>query len=234
MPNRCTELINNLSARQRNFTFEEASALIEEIYNDCTIDTVDRFHNVFFYEMCPLLSVANKVGGQNTRIVFTGADARFDGMIYLGMPQKVQRVEMTAAIDGHNDALQMELLRERGHAPAFQRIDAKGTKRNREFGPNPTTMISSRDYDDGVLAPLISNTMAAKLDKSTSNPDYVGAWLGIVFDDWCCPKDIFEKKKRFDPLCRRLLHSNPSILETFPRVFFVGVSRKYIFDCNDS
>ena len=71
------------------------------------------------------------------RIVFSGANSRFDGLILFDKGRK-QRVELTAAIDGHDEAVRMELLAKRGDAPAFQKIEASGSKRNRTFGPNET------------------------------------------------------------------------------------------------
>jgi hypothetical protein len=123
----------------------------------------------------------------------------------------------------------MELLHKRGHAPAFQKVQATGTKRSRLFGKNQTEAISSNEYDQGVLRPLLENALALKIVKARTNQHYAGAWLGLVFDDWICPIDD-RKKRRFDPVCRYVLGDSAERYSPFTRGFCVGVSRKYLFD----
>lgn len=215
------------------FTLAEANELVSSIYDErFIIETKDRFHGQFFHEICPLLTFANQLGDEVTHIQFTGAHSRFDGILILKDGEK-QTVEMTAAIDGRNDALQMELLSKRRHAPAFQKIEATGTKRNREFGKNELKTFKSDDYDRKTLLPLLNEAFYKKCSKANSNPGYSGAWLGIVFDDYI--QSIEDRKKlRFDPLCRTVLDTNALHLCPFRRVFFVGVSRQYVYDSDTS
>jgi hypothetical protein len=229
MPNECTSQKDELLNYDRKFTIAEAKGIVDYIYYRCCIDTQDRFHNIFFHEICPLLLIAEHVGGEATRIVFLGANARFDGLLLLERGSK-QKVELTAAIDGHHDALRMELLARRGYAPAFQKIQASGSKRNRTFGPNETDAGRADEYDHGTLLPLLRNAIALKITKGETNQSYSGAWLGVVFDDWVCPLGKTEKKKRFDPLCRLLLGDSADRYAPFSRIFVVGISRQYLFD----
>jgi hypothetical protein len=124
----------------------------------------------------------------------------------------------------------MELLAKRGDAPAFQKIEASGSNRNRTFGPNEADGIWMAEYDLGTLLPLLEKALARKIDRARANQFYSGAWLGMVFDDWVCPLGKIEKKMRFDPLCRRLLGDNPDRYAPFSRVFILGISREYLFD----
>lgn len=122
----------------------------------------------------------------------------------------------------------MELLDKQGHSPAFQKIEASGTKRNRIFGKNNTEAIRQDTYD-AVLLDLFGKSIKRKMEKSKTNLFYHGAWLCIVFDDWICPVDD-KKARRFDPLCEAALSFKRDSGAPFTRVFFVGVSRKYLFD----
>lgn len=234
MPSQQTDLRNELLKPDREFTITEARRVVNPIYgdNDNPIDTQDRFHNPFFHEICPLLSIAEHVGDEATRIVFTGPASRFDGLIILGDGRERQKVEMTTAIDGRNDALQMELLKKRGHAPGFRKIEATGTKKNRKFGKNESEMINSEGYNQETLLPLLENALLRKKEKAKQSPSYTGAWLGIVFDDWIEPS-IEKKPGRFDPICRQALADGTERYDPFSRVFFVGISRQYLFDSRD-
>jgi hypothetical protein len=232
MSNECTGQSSELFNPGREFTIAEAKAIVSHVYDNCRIDTEDRFHNTFFHEICPLLLIAEHMGGEAARIVFVGSNLRFDGLLLFNEGRE-QKVELTAAIDGYHDALRMELLAKRGHAPAFQKIQASGTKGNRIFGPNETDGGRSDGYDQGTLLPLLENALALKIGKAPGNEFYSDAWLGVVFDDWVCPLGSTTKKKRFDPLCRRLLGNGPDRYAPFSRVFIIGISRQYLFDSRE-
>ena len=222
------DLRNKLLTENRVFSIGEANKVVNTIYNECVIATSDRFHGPFFYEICPLLTIANKLGDEVSSIQFTGAHSGFDGLLFVG-DELEHKVEMTAAIDSHNDALQMELLAERRHAPAFQKVDAEGTKRNRQFGKNELSAFNVDDYSNHRLLPLLEMAIQRKTSKATTSKDYKNAWLGIVFDDHFQTNED-RKKARFDPLCRWMLGDSGRSCAPFSRVFFIGVSRAYIFD----
>jgi len=158
-----------------------------------------------------------------------GPSSPFDGLLLLKNGRE-QKIELTAAVDGRNDALQMEFLRERGHAPGFQSIevDREGTKRQRKFGPNRTRMINVDEYNETTILPLLARAFDAKVKKSRTSASYSNAWLGIVFDDHISP-EIERKRDRFDPLFVRLIANHDSSFP-FERIFGLGVSRTYVFD----
>lgn len=222
--------MKTLLAPERKLAIVEAREIVDDIRDRVCIDWRDPFHKVFFYEICPLLVIAQSLGPEATHIVFMGPNVHFDGLIFLAGAREGQKVEMTAAIDGYNNALLMELLEERGRAPPFQLIQATGTKRNRTFGSNDTQPIRSLDYHNtNTLLPLLRNALASKQDKAKQNEHYTGAWLGIVFEDRVLP--LHEKKnERFDPICKQALGEGPEHHAPFSRIFFVGVSRRYLFD----
>jgi Transposase, Mutator family len=213
------------------FTLEEAAQVVNHLYEHNCIDTQHRFHNLFFHEICPLLLIAERVGDKTTRIIFAVENDRFDGVIILGDARRTQQVEMTAAIDGYQDALRMELLAARGRAPAFQEIRASGTKKNQNFDEDEDLReaIVSEEYDQKTLRPLLEKALKLKVEKAKTNVNYRGAWLGIVFDDRIAPLN-HKKKRRFDPVCEQVLAGESGQYHPFSRVFFVGISRKYLFD----
>ena len=213
------------------FTIEEAREIVNDLYEHYCIDTRDRFHNRFFHEICPLLLIAEHVANSMTRVVFTVDDVRFDGKIILGDERRIQKVEMTAAVDGHQDALRMEFLAARGHAPAFQKIQASGAKKNRTFDDDEkqSEATVSPKYDQETLLPLLKTAINIKAKKAKTNANYNGAWLGIVFNDWIMPLN-HNKKRRFNPICEQALAGEAEQYHPFSRVFFAGISRKYLFD----
>ncbi len=231
MEDECAKRINEICAVGRTFTVDEAESTVEFIYDCCRIDLHDRFHNLFFYEVSPLVSIARYVSADISGLEFTGERSRFDGLIRFNNEKESQKIELTAAIDGRNDALQMELLERQGHAPAFRKIQATGNKRNREFPAEANQSVARRaiDYDRFTLLPLLQSALEKKIQKARANHDYCDAWLGIVFDDYCCP-DVEAKPMRFDPLGRHILRNGSRAHAPFSRVFLVGVSRKYLFD----
>lgn len=213
------------------FTIEEAREVVNRLYEHYCIDTEDRFHNLFFHEICPLLLIAEHVANEMTRIVFAVENARHDGQLIFGDERRTQKVEMTAAIDCRQDALRMELLAARGRAPAFQKVRFSSTKKTRIFNEdgNAVEAVLSQEYDQGTLLPLLEEALERKLKKAQTNVDYEAAWLGIVFDDWIMPIN-HSKKRRFDPVCEQVLAGDHGQCHPFSRVFSIGLSRKYIFD----
>jgi hypothetical protein len=232
MSSRLPQLKQKLLTPGKKFSIAAAKEIINEIIR-CSreepIDTRDRFHNIFFHEICPLLVIAEHVGNSESRIAFMGASAKFDGLIIIGREQLRQKVELTAAIDGRNDALVMELLRIRGHAPLFQRIQIEGTKTARTFGENEPEVQLVGEYEREELLPLLRRRISAKVKKSETNKHYVDAWLGVVFDDYVMPVGE-RKKEHFDPICREAVGVTPGSCAPFTRIFCVGISREYLFD----
>lgn len=232
MTHRFHELMKKLSEPSRRFTLSEAEDIVDEIYSAHCIDTQDRFHNTFFHEICPLLTIAKHVNGAATEFAFTGDTSDIDGVVFQEAMEEPQKVELTVAINGYNDALVMELRKKRGSAPTFQKIQATGKKKNREFGENRLTMINRSEYLETELLPLLEAALTRKTRKSKTNKDYVGAWLGVVFDDGIAPSEA-DKRKCFDPICNNLLIDNSTLYAPFSRVFCVGISRRYVFDSHE-
>lgn len=209
---------------------DQIVSVIDHIYNDGEIDIAERFHNFFFYEACPLVAIAEKLNGSIDGIAFTGQKERYDGLFLIG--GKSQKIECVAAIDGQNEALIMEHLQLYGRAPANLKIHATGTKNNRTIDEHSAVARNREEYLENELRPLLEEALRSKIQKSQTNPDYCKAWLSIVFDDWVVPT-AQEKKQSFDPLCKKILKTDPDGYAPFERIFFVGISRQYIFDSLD-
>lgn len=209
---------------------DQIVSVIDHIYSNVEIDIAERFHNFFFYEACPLVSIAEKLNGSIDGIAFTGQKERYDGLFLIG--GKSQKIECVAAIDGQNEALIMEHLQLYGRAPANLKIHATGTKNHRKIDEH-NAIARDREADlESELLPLLAQALRSKIEKSKTNPNYCEAWLSIVFDDWLVPA-AEQKKQSFDPLCKKVLKLDPTGNRPFERVFFVGMSRQYIFDSFD-
>jgi len=205
------------------YSIAEALHLVSEILKHPPM-TGERFHNSFFHEFAPLVSLALYVGNDETRIAYTGTTIGVDGHLLLGPARCRRKVEFTAAVDGANEALRMELAAKRGAAPATGKIEASGSKHKRLFGAN-CTLGGRADRHDPELLELMKKCIASKQEKAGSRPDYKDAWLGVVLEDY--PPGHLQKKKRFDPLCILAL-AQP--FEPFSRVFFIAVGGDYLFD----
>ncbi len=224
--NKSEELIDRFFEPNRKFSVQETKKIVGQILNLGEIETTDRFHNPFFHEICPLLFISEYLNDSSIYLSFVGNNKRFDGLIYSKLNSSGQKVELTAAIDGHNDSLGMELLKQRGHTPAFQNIECEGPKKNRKFGENLTIAISRDGYIDRKLKPLMTESIKKKIEKAETNPDYANSWLGIVFDDYFFPNN----KECLPSLCEEVLSDHNVGIGPFARTFFVGVSGKFIHD----
>ena|GEM_PF-1929869 len=210
---------------------DQIVSVIDQIYSNGEIDIAERFHNFFFYEACPLVSIAQKLNGSIDEIAFTGKKERYDGLFLIG--DKPQKIECVAAIDGQNEALIMEHLKLYGRAPANLKIQSSRTKNNKQLHEQSAVAIDREKYLENELQPLLAQALQSKIEKSKTNPDYCEAWLSIVFDDWIVP-GAEQKKQCFDPLCQKILKTDPGVYAPFERVFFVGISRQYVFDSLDN
>jgi len=210
-----------------SISLNEIYSLIDEIYWNYNESQIGKYQDKVYYEICPLVEIARYVGDQFMQLRFLPPNHSHDGSLILSASEQI--IELTAARYGYDDALRMELFEARGHAPAFEKIEAKGSKNNRIFGPNKSVVRRVGDYEWGTLLPLFRHAIDKKIERSRTNASYRQAWLGVVFDDNVCP---FNEKKhgRFDPVCRYALRERCRGYAPFSRVFFLGVSRQYLFD----
>ena len=201
-----------------------AQAIVQRIYNEHIIDPDHRFHSKFFYEICPLVKIATHVGDNDTQIVISAPNDPYDGLLLFGNGN-VQAIELTAAIDGHNKKLIIELLRERGSAPVYRKIEYTGTKRRRRFGPNEAEAVEM-DVRDQELLERMQERLREKQRRARTNRAYREAWLGVAFDDWPPGHD----PARWDKVCRKFLGAGPMEYTPFRRFFCVGIHQSYLFD----
>ena len=94
-------------------------------------------------------------------------------------PGPIRYIEVSETIDGHANALRMELLNQQGHAPAYGPISAEGSRHIRGEIVADTQAHSKRDLQAQELARL---SEAAKKKFSRGYPD--GTALVIVIDDF--------------------------------------------------
>jgi hypothetical protein len=216
-----------LMSGELELSLVDAEALASDVLSGPAVDTRDRFHNRFFHEFLPLVTIARVVGrAVASQISFTAIDHGFDGR-FTSDHGNIRLVEMTAAIDGRAEALRMEMLARYGEAPAFGIVRAYGNKHNRIFDEIQSCGGRADKHDYEYILPLMQERLKAKVANATKREAYKGAWLGIVFDD----NAAIEKKRRnrFDALCKRLL-SEANTVAPFGRILCVGITGTYVFD----
>lgn len=212
----------------RSSTLAQAKQYIDAVLAFQSKEPDAVFHKRFFHEFIPLTTIAEHVGDTETKVCFSGAGHGIDGCLTLNHGQSIRRVELTAATDGHNEALRMELLAECGYAPATGKIPHTGNKNrdDREFGPSEVMEGRSDLKADQVLS-LVAKALADKQKKALTRPHYADAWLGISIENY--PPGGALKRKHYDHLFSRLL-SNRESFRPFSRVFVVSTVGDYLFD----
>lgn len=209
------------------FTIPEAKQYIADVLAFRDIDTEERFHNRFFHEFWPLVTISEAIGMPSTRIVFTASGPGVDATLMLGGGAPPRMVELTAAIDGQQEALRMEHLKKYGHAPVTGRINATGTRnrKDRHIEYAEADWQSADQYNNELFQ-LMKCALLAKQQKARKRPHYQDAWLGIAIPNY--PPTEY-KKARLDPLCAGFLH-DPGSFAPFSRVFIVSTIGDYVFD----
>jgi hypothetical protein len=163
----------------------------------------------------------------NTRIVFTASGPGVDATLMSGASTPPRMVELTAAIDGQQEALRMEHLKKYGHAPVTGRIKATGIRNRKDRHIEHTEADwQCADQYNSELSDLMKRALLAKQQKARKRPHYQDAWLGIAIPNY--PPTEY-KKARLDPLCAGFLR-DPAGFAPFSRVFIVSTVGDYVFD----
>lgn len=222
------DLKKQILSGSRSYTLLEAKAYVSDVLAFESKEPDAAFHKRFFHEFVPLVTIAGHVGDAGITISFGGAGHGIDGCIAFADGRKDQRIELTAATDGQNEALRDELLAVRGYAPASGKIEYTGNKNwgDRRFGPNETKWRRSDLQAQEVFA-LVAKALDAKKKKALSRPHYNDAWLGISIENY--PPTAERKKCFYDPLSIQLL-SDKAAYQPFSRVFVVSTVGDYLFD----
>jgi hypothetical protein len=209
-----------------SFTIPEAKQYVADVLATRAADEDDRFHKLFFEEFWPLVTIAESIGDEQARMVFTGSGHGVDATLFLGLDRRSQMVELTAAIDGHQEALQDEHMKLYGSAPLTVKLTPTKNKnsKQRRIEETMADWLSADDYNNELLT-RVKHVVAEKRERVTSRPHYRDAWLGVVIPNFP-PK---ERKKRFTPMFAHYL-SDVTVYEPFSRVFIVSTVGDYLFD----
>lgn len=226
MPTVLAELKAKLLGSDCRLSIAEACQFVRVGLAGEAIDTNDRFHHLFFNEFVPLVAIASGID-ECAEIIFSAAGHGVDATLLLGDDRRSQMVEMTAAVDGQQEALQMEHLERYGHAPVTTKILATGKRntKDRHIAETDAEWASVDEHREETSR-LIADALDKKKRKAVSRQHYNDAWLGIVVPNFP-PRDY--RRGRFDPLCVKLL-SEPAAYAPFSRVFVVSTVGDYIFD----
>ncbi|PCI55912.1 MAG: hypothetical protein COB36_03700 [Alphaproteobacteria bacterium] len=218
------DLIEDMLNRSSGLGLEEAKESVESVLKG-VVEYGHRLHHPFFYEIRPLVIIAEYLQKPNVRLKFCSQHEQYDGEIIFGGVSK--KIEFTRAVDGFNEALQMELLKKRGMVPAFRKIEATGSKHKRVFGKNETSFVEVKTEK---WFQKISDGFVQAYEKKLKNDKYSGYWLCITFDDWVLPKS--EEKSLFNKSCQIFWARQKAAKTLFERVFIVGDSSKFLWDSN--
>ncbi len=219
-------IIENLLDSKNEFLLSEVREAIDLVLEK-ELSYKHRFHHSFFYEIRPLFTVAKLLDDECVKLRFCSVEQEYDGEIIFSNNALV-KVELTRAVDGYNESLTMQLLEERGDAPAFQKIEYSGSKHNRSFGVNvPVARCVKTDGWYQEIEELITIAYTNKM-----NGKYQGYWLIITFDDWKLQNK--DDKHYFNIPCKNFWEKNIKNKENlvFQRIFIVGDSGKFIWDSN--
>jgi hypothetical protein len=137
--------------RGAEIPLSEAEIIVNEFYENYRI-VDDRFHSFFFNEACLLISIARYIGDGDTHVTFCEPNSAYDGKIR--QSEDIYYVEFTAAIDGHNESLIMELVNDRGSAPMCQQLHPKGRRGSRVWEDIEEKVVSS-DFLDKQMCELL-------------------------------------------------------------------------------
>ncbi|MEK9138619.1 MAG: hypothetical protein AAB393_15965 [Bacteroidota bacterium] len=215
-----------LLASATSFTMHEAKQYIDDVLKTGAADDDKRFHKRFSEEFWPLVTVADSLADTRILVEFAGSGSSIDATLVFDSDRLPQQIELTAAIDGHQEALQDEHMEIYGSAPLTVKIAATKNKNSKQQRIEETMpdWQSADDFNNELLS-RVKSVVAEKCAKAVSRAYYKGAWLGVVIPNFP-PK---ERKKRFTPMFTDFL-SNSSVYEPFSRVFVVSTVGDYFFD----
>lgn len=214
-----------LFGKSEMFTIQEACQYIHDVVAVRATMGDKPFQKRFFEEFWPLVTIAKFAGSQDTRIEYPGPNEAIDATLIFGGIR--QMVELTAAIDGQQEALRDEHLKLYRRAPVTAKIKATGKRntKDRVIEDTPAEVWSSEQQQIDALARM-TEALLRKTAKASSRPLYRGAWLGIVIPNFP-PTD--HKSARYNGPSTCLL-KEPTAHAPFSRVFVVSTVGDYIFD----
>lgn len=223
-------LIEALLSEGRKFSLPEAQEITNNVLEGI-VDTNHRLHHSFFYEIRPLIKIAQHIHNMGVAdIQFCSKHKEYDGKICFN-DGIVKKVEFTRELNkeaGVNEARRIRLLKQQGRAPAFGHINARYEKvrsgRKQEiFEENQP--ITREVKCDAWYQEISDSLVEAYLAKQ--NQKYKGYWLGITFNDWELPS--LEDKHYFEISCERFWGGVSTEGEIFERVFVVGDSGNFLW-----
>ncbi len=217
-----SDLIGSILSSGMKYSISEARKLLYFMVNPEDIRKSSEYHKFLFFEMYPLLYVSEFLPKVKW-IRFSGTKKRYDGEIKIKKGLPPQKIEFVRAVDSDAEALLSQVERLRHIFPDFA-LETEAIDDNID---NKELFKKLKD-----LKWLWRKALRLKATKNLKTKQYNGVWLGIVFDDSSFSLLAHKKlRKRVKKIC--LKHKN-LINRSFHRVFFIGLSGKFIFDSNEN
>lgn len=172
-------------------------------------------------EFAPFCIYAYQCHGDSNNLMkyYYDTNQSFDGEILNAKTELLERVEITCAIDGHNESVRMERLNEKGMANAFGKVKYIGKKGNREFAAEEVKTVSSTQLE----ALYIELIYCAYLKKKNKTGKYDGMILLIAIEDFLV------KEHNMDKIISELYLSK----DRFRSIFLINISSKDIRKLTD-
>jgi hypothetical protein len=206
----------------KDFLLKDLLEIENNIIENDNLEYGTEFHKWIFYEFCPIIRICSQLEAYNPIIRFPERSQSYDGeLIIEGLSKKLECVR---AVDGHNEALTIELLKQKGNAPAFQKIKAIGTKNKRIFEGNEIEAIESSEH-----CLRFEQEIYEAFSLKNDQPKYKDCWLIISADNWFFPSARPDLHQLQMITCEHFWarpERNPSIFE---RVYVTGLCRNYDF-----
>jgi hypothetical protein len=202
------------------YSLNEAKRALE---NAPQLEYRDRDHNLYFYEMWPLVRIAeyiNKSSNDISQLKFSDGKRNDDGIVVLN--GREQEIQFVLSMNGQQERVRMEHLKKYGRAPAVQDMKWQGNKNNRDLPEQDTNAFEANDILEKICS-LIDDAVRGKIKSQ-----YTGMWLGVVFEDYIPP--LNEKTNQlYMKICERVIEKQVDQIKTiYSKVFFVGTSGNFI------
>lgn len=172
-------------------------------------------------EFAPFCIYAYQCHGDSDKLMKYYHDTKqsFDGEILSGKGELLESVEITCAVDGHNESVRMERLNKKGMVNAFGKVKYSGKKGNREFTEEEVRTVSNSQIEAHYVE-LINH---AYLKKKNKTGKYDGMILLIAIEGYLV------KELNMDKIVSKLSLN----IDKFGSIFLININSRDIRKLTD-
>ncbi len=210
---KCSEALDVYENLINRFSTSHETAEYLRLKNGIAQELVDEF--------APFSIYAHQCHGNSNNLMkyYYDTNQSFDGEILNAKAELLERVEITCAIDGHNESVRMERLNKEGMANVFGTVSYTGKKGNREFDEEEIQTVSSTQLETHYIE-LIDSAYLKKKNK-------VGKYDGMIL--LIAIEDFLVKGHNMDKIVSRLSLSK----DRFSSIYLINICSKDIRKLTD-